>query len=140
LILRKTDTEKARHHQVMAQPAKPVEPRRVPCEVCLKEVPKSEAAMAEARDYVAYFCGLECYDKWRREREESDMKIKVECYAGYRGEEEPRAFTRGETRCAVVDILDRWAGPDHRYFKVQADDGRTFVLRHDTTSGNWELR
>ena len=39
------------------------------------------------------------------------VQIRVECYAGYRGEEEPRAFTLGETRCAVVDILDRWAGP-----------------------------
>jgi hypothetical protein len=109
------------HHSHMVEPAKPPESQRVPCEVCLKEVPKSEAEMAEARDYVAYFCGLECYDKWRRERAEADTKIKVDCYAGYL-------------------ILDRWAGPDQRYFKVQADDGRTLVLRHDTTSGNWELR
>jgi hypothetical protein len=29
----------------------------------------SEAKMAEAVDYVAYFCGLECYAKWA-EREE----------------------------------------------------------------------
>ena len=68
--MRKADTEKARHHEPMVQPVKPVEPQRVPCEVCLKEVPESEAKMAEARDYVAYFCGLECYDKWRRERPE----------------------------------------------------------------------
>jgi hypothetical protein len=45
-----------------------VAPERVSCEVCLKEVPKSEAAMAEARDYVAYFCGLECYQKWMAQR------------------------------------------------------------------------
>jgi hypothetical protein len=51
---------------------KPAEPQRVPCEVCLKEVPRSEAAMAEARDYVAYFCGLECYEKWRRERQAAE--------------------------------------------------------------------
>lgn len=38
------------------------------CEVCLKEVPKSGAAMAEMRDYVAYFCGLDCYDKWMSQR------------------------------------------------------------------------
>jgi hypothetical protein len=41
---------------------------RVFCEVCLKEVAKSEAAMAEARDYVAYFCGLDCYRKWMDHR------------------------------------------------------------------------
>ena len=43
---------------------------RVFCEVCLKEIPKSEAAMAEARDYVAYFCGLDCYEKWTSQRSE----------------------------------------------------------------------
>ena len=34
------------------------------CEVCLKEVPLSEAHVPEAEDYVVNFCGLECYDKW----------------------------------------------------------------------------
>ena len=67
------------------------------------------------------------------------MKIQVECYAGYRGEQEPRAFTIGERRCEVTEILDRWIAPDHRYFKVEADDGRTLVLRLDTSSGDWEL-
>ena len=40
----------------------------VKCEVCLKEIPKSEAQNAEARDYVAYFCGLECYEEGEAER------------------------------------------------------------------------
>ncbi|MCU0813788.1 MAG: DUF3330 domain-containing protein [Burkholderiaceae bacterium] len=39
--------------------------QRVACEVCLKEVPKSEATVAEAADYVAYFCGLDCYQTWQ---------------------------------------------------------------------------
>ena len=39
---------------------------RVPCKVCLTEIPVSEAKVEEASDYVAYFCGLECYDKWRK--------------------------------------------------------------------------
>jgi hypothetical protein len=52
----------------MTNETAPPEPARVSCEVCLKLIPKSEASSAEARDYVAYFCGLDCYDKWRRER------------------------------------------------------------------------
>jgi hypothetical protein len=36
----------------------------VPCEVCLKEIPKSEASVPEAVDYFVYFCGPGCYDKW----------------------------------------------------------------------------
>lgn len=67
------------------------------------------------------------------------MKIRVECYAGYRGEQEPRAFTLGERRFEVLEIVDRWLAPEHRYFKVKADDGRMLVLRHDTASGDWEL-
>jgi hypothetical protein len=68
-----------------------------------------------------------------------EMKIQVSCYAGYRGEQEPRAFTLGETRYEVLAILDRWIAPEQRYFKVQANDGRTLVLRHDAASDDWEL-
>ena len=67
------------------------------------------------------------------------MKITVECYAGYRGEQEPRAFTLGERRFEVLELIDRWLDPKHRYFKVRVDDGRTFILRHDEASGEWEL-
>ncbi|KAI3604136.1 hypothetical protein D8I24_2725 (plasmid) [Cupriavidus necator H850] len=37
----------------------------------MKEVPKSEAIVPEACDYVAYFCGLECYAQWRRQLRET---------------------------------------------------------------------
>ena len=67
------------------------------------------------------------------------MKIRVECHAGYRGDEEPRAFTLGETRFAVLEIMDRWLEPRQRYFKVRIEDGRRFILRHDIRSGEWEL-
>lgn len=48
----------------MTETAKLTDVELVKCEVCLKEVPKSGAQSAEARDYVAYFCGLECYEEW----------------------------------------------------------------------------
>ena len=68
------------------------------------------------------------------------MKIRVECYAGYRGEEEPRAFHLGQRRFDVVEVLDRWLDPLHRYFKVSTEDGSKYILRHDTASGNWSSR
>jgi hypothetical protein len=40
---------------------------RIPCNVCQHEVPVSEALVAEAVDYVAYFCGLDCYERWRNQ-------------------------------------------------------------------------
>lgn len=49
----------------MAAHEKPSAVEKVSCKVCLKEIPKSEAKVAEATDYVLYFCGIECYTKWR---------------------------------------------------------------------------
>jgi len=51
----------------MIETAKPTDLELVKCEVCLREIPKSDAQSAEARDYVAYFCGLECYEEWEAE-------------------------------------------------------------------------
>lgn len=47
------------------QPQFPALFEQVSCEVCLKEVPQSSAVNFEAEDYVAHFCGLECYARWK---------------------------------------------------------------------------
>jgi hypothetical protein len=65
--------------------------------------------------------------------------VRVECYAGYRGEEEPRRLVRGGECLQVVEILDRWLAPSHRYFKVRCSDASILMLRHDPTSGDWEV-
>jgi hypothetical protein len=65
--------------------------------------------------------------------------IRVECYAGYRGEESPRRFFLKSRETKVVEILDRWLAPDHRYFKVRGDDGAIYIIRHDVAGGYWEL-
>lgn len=57
----------------MTEQPKPTDVKQVSCEVCLKEVPASEAKTFEAVDYVAHFCGLECYVKWT-EHHETDKK------------------------------------------------------------------
>jgi hypothetical protein len=67
------------------------------------------------------------------------MKIHVECYAGYRGEEAPRRFSIGTRRVEVLETLDQWLAPDHRYFKVRGDDGAVYILRHDVSQEDWEL-
>jgi hypothetical protein len=63
----------------------------------------------------------------------------VECYAGYRGEETPLRFTLGGKAVEVIEVVDRWLAPDHRYFKVRAGDGATYVLRHDVGADSWEI-
>jgi hypothetical protein len=65
--------------------------------------------------------------------------VTVECYAGYRGEQTPRAFTIGERRIDVSEVVDAWLAPDHRYFKVKDAEGQTYVLRHDVPADEWEL-
>lgn len=68
-----------------------------------------------------------------------DLRIRVECYAGYRGEQTPQQFFIGEQKVAVVEIEDRWLAPDHRYFKVRGDDGGVYILRHGVAANEWEL-
>ena len=47
---------------------------KISCEVCHKEIPLSEANRFEAQDYVAHFCGLECYSTWKEHSEAIDRK------------------------------------------------------------------
>lgn len=65
--------------------------------------------------------------------------LRVECYAGYRGEETPRRFYLGEKCIEVISIIDRWLAPDYRYFKVEDADGHRYILREETVSHHWEL-
>lgn len=67
------------------------------------------------------------------------MDVRVDCYAGYRGEETPRRFRLGNRSIDVVKILDRWLAPDHRYFKLIGNDNSLYILRHDTENFRWEL-
>jgi hypothetical protein len=67
------------------------------------------------------------------------MEIRVECYAGHRGEETPRRIFLDSRCIEVVEVQDRWLAPDHRYFKVLGADGATYILRQDVPSGAWVL-
>jgi len=67
------------------------------------------------------------------------MNVYVECYAGYMGEETPRVIRLGARHVQVVEVVDRWLAPDHRYFKVRGDDDAVYILRHDPLRSAWEL-
>ena len=47
----------------------------IACEICRKEVPLSEAKVPEAADYVAHFCGLECYAVWQKDSASADEQV-----------------------------------------------------------------
>jgi len=58
----------------MIERNKLIEPEKVSCEVCFKEIPISEASSVKATDYIMYYCGLECYEKWKKQAEKSDQE------------------------------------------------------------------
>ncbi len=66
------------------------------------------------------------------------LAVAVDCYAGAQGDETPRRVTRGDQLVEILAVVERWRTPDHRYFRVSTAD-ETCTLRHDVTSGGWEL-
>ena len=67
------------------------------------------------------------------------MKIRVECYAGHRGDETPRRIFFDERSIEIIEVMDRWFGPDHRYFKVRGADLATYIIRQDVPTQCWEM-
>ena len=43
----------------------PDTPTTVACEICLKEIPKDLGTSEESVEYVYYFCGQDCFEKWQ---------------------------------------------------------------------------
>lgn len=67
------------------------------------------------------------------------MRIAVQTYAGYKGDERPVSFSLEGRTLQIIEIVDRWYEPDHNSFKVVAEDGGTYLLRHDLNANDWEL-
>jgi len=70
---------------------------------------------------------------------EMSSQIKVDCYAGYKGNERPEAFSLGKKKVKVTEILDQWYGPDHAYFKVSAEDANIYILRYSEAHDLWDV-
>lgn len=70
------------------------------------------------------------------------LLLKVECYAGYRADERPLRFTpqapAGQTH-EVREVLDQSYGVGYRCFKVRADDGGIYILKHTDTDDIWTM-
>jgi len=71
-----------------------------------------------------------------------NILLKVECYAGFKADERPLRFTmagRQPRTYQVMEIPDQWYGEDYQCFKVRADDGNFYILRHSQTEDSWTL-
>jgi hypothetical protein len=69
------------------------------------------------------------------------MKLRVECYAGRKADERPVRFELDGRDYLVEELLDQWYGPEAQFFKVRADDGNLYILRHHTSgeADEWAL-
>ena len=65
--------------------------------------------------------------------------MRVECYAGYKGDERPLRMYFGERVLEVVEVEDRWYSPGATFFRIVANDGDRYVLRHDEPQDVWSL-
>lgn len=66
-------------------------------------------------------------------------EIHVKFYAGYRAGQRPVQFTFHGRTFDVTELDDQWYSPDAIYFRVRANDGQLYVLRHDEGQGFWTL-
>jgi hypothetical protein len=67
------------------------------------------------------------------------IPLVVECYSGYTADERPVAIRLEARRIVVREIIDRWYGEDHAYFKLVGEDRAVYLIRQDRTSDTWEL-
>jgi hypothetical protein len=75
-------------------------------------------------------------DVWARN---AMIEMPVECYSGYRADERPLRFVFRGHEYEVQDLDGQWYSPDATYFRVRAQDGNYYVLRHDIGQDSWTL-
>lgn len=52
-----------------ARPSPP--PELVSCRICRKEIPLSSAFTPQGAEYIEYFCGIECYEEFLAEAQQT---------------------------------------------------------------------
>jgi hypothetical protein len=51
----------------------------------------------------------------------------------------PVSFALRDRTFQVMELVDSWRGADHAYYKIIADDGNLYVIKHDLDADAWEL-
>ena len=69
------------------------------------------------------------------------MKLEVESHSGRKADERPARFRLDGRQYTVEEVLDQWYDPESISYRVRADDGNLYILRHQTSSpsGQWDL-
>ena len=69
----------------------------------------------------------------------AEKLLRVECYAGYKGDERPVRLQLGGEMVEVADVEDRWYSPGATYFRVLLGNGERYVLRRENAQDVWTL-
>ena len=64
----------------------------------------------------------------------------VECYAGHRYPERPRAFLWEGERVLVEEVERSWRTPAGPVFRVRTFGGRRFTLAYDEAADHWDVQ
>ena len=67
------------------------------------------------------------------------IPLTVEAYSGFKADERPMAFRLADLWIGIQEILDRWYGEDHAYFKLTGEDKKVYIIRHNYSCDMWEL-
>ena len=65
--------------------------------------------------------------------------VRVQCYSGTKANERPVRFELDGEDHMVDEIIEQWYGPEDAFFKVRADNGNIYVLRHSPATDEWSL-
>ncbi len=67
-------------------------------------------------------------------------KIDVVTYSGYKANERPLSFKFKGKKLNVLEIINRWYGQEHDYFKIKASDNRIYILKWHRTLDFWSIQ
>lgn len=67
------------------------------------------------------------------------LQVRVERSTELHDEQAPGRFFLGGRAVDVIEVIDRWIGQDHGYFKVRGSDSGIYILRHDVPGDMWEM-
>jgi len=69
----------------------------------------------------------------------AEKLLRVECYAGYKGDERPVKFQIDEHMVEITEIEDRWYSTGATFFRVLLANGDRYVLRREDAQDTWTL-
>jgi hypothetical protein len=69
----------------------------------------------------------------------AEQLVRVECYSGCKADERPVRILFPSQTLQIAEVEDRWYSPGATYFRVRAESGERYVLRHDDAQDVWSL-